>query len=76
MPRLSLQAESCSASNAYTPVVAGKSRRYRMAPAHIPVFLFQKPSTKNGISWSAIVFLAWYYLLPLPSAVDFQEGAT
>ena len=29
-------------------VVAGKCRRYGMAPAHIPVFVSQKPSTENG----------------------------
>ena len=31
-----------------------------MAPARSLVFLSQKPSTKNGIIWSAILFLAWY----------------
>ena len=30
-----------------------------MAPAHIPVFLSQKSSTKNGIILPAILFLAW-----------------
>ena len=30
-----------------------------MAPAQIPVFLSQKPSTKNGIIRAAILFLAW-----------------
>ena len=30
-----------------------------MAPAHIPVFLSQKPSTEDGINRSAILFLAW-----------------
>ena len=48
-----------SASNAYIPVVAVKSRRYGMAPAHIPVFLFQKSSTENGINRPANLFLAW-----------------
>ena len=39
--------------------MAGKSRRYGMAPAQIPVSLSQKPSTKNGILLPAILFLAW-----------------
>ena len=30
-----------------------------MAPGHISVFLFQKPSTKHGINRPAIFFLAW-----------------
>ena len=30
-----------------------------MAPAHIPVFLSQKPSAENGINRPAILFLAW-----------------
>ena len=30
-----------------------------MAPAHIPVFLSQKTSTKIGINRPAILFLAW-----------------
>ena len=40
-----------SAWNTYIPVVAGNSRRCGMAPAHIPVFISQKPSThpKHGI---------------------------
>ena len=40
--------------------MAAKSRRYAMAPAHIPVFLSQKPSTKNGIiRHPASLSLAW-----------------
>ena len=30
-----------------------------MAPAHIPVFLSQKPSTEDGIILPAILFVAW-----------------
>ena len=30
-----------------------------MAPAHIPMFLSQKPSTENGVNRPAILFLAW-----------------
>ena len=30
-----------------------------MAPAHIPVFLSQKPSTENGINRPAVLFSAW-----------------
>ena len=48
-----------SASNAYILVVAGKSRRYGMVPAQIPVLLTQKPSTENGINRAATLFLAW-----------------
>ena len=49
-----------SASNAYILVVAVKSWQYGMAPAYIPVFLSQKPSTENGINrpWQAILFFA------------------
>ena len=47
-----------TASNAQIPVVAVKSRRCGMAPAHIPVFLSQKPSTENGINRPANLILA------------------
>ena len=30
-----------------------------MAPAQIPVFLTQKPSTENGINRATTLFLAW-----------------
>ena len=30
-----------------------------MAPAHIPVYLSQKPSTKNDIIGRSILFLVW-----------------
>ena len=41
-----------------------QSRRYETAPAHIPVILSQKSSTrtKNGIMLPAILFLAWIHL--------------
>ena len=39
-----------------------------MVPVHIPVFLSQKSSTKNGIHRPAIVFLAW------PQAAAEQQG--
>ena len=48
------------------PVVAGKSRRYGMAPAHAMVFI-QKPSTKYGILaeilvLTGLVFYCWSFL--------------
>ena len=41
-----------------------------MAPAYIPVFLSQKPSTKTGIIRPAILFLAW-----VPRVAWFTQAA-
>ena len=66
-----------SACNAYISVVAGKSRRYGMTPAHIPVFLSQKRSTQNGINRPAILFLAWTTLSGCsPAQVPCHAGLT
>ena len=40
-------------------VVAGKSRRNGMAPAHAIVFLSLKPGTENAVIQATILFLAW-----------------
>ena len=42
--------------------MAGKSRRYGMAPAQVPVFLSQKPSTDDGQFRVAGLRLAWLRL--------------
>ena len=54
-----------SACNAKISVVAGISWRHGMAPAHIPVFLSQNPSSKNGINRPASLFLAWIRIVKI-----------
>ena len=39
--------------------MAGKFRRYGIAPAHITMVYSHKPSPKNGVMLPAIIFLAW-----------------
>ena len=56
-------------------VVAGKSRRHGMAPAHAMVFLSQKPGTKDGIILPTLLFLAWMGTNRAPCTVGWWSVA-
>ena len=64
-PCLPAHAKQIECAQTHAPLslkclVAGKCRRYGMAPVHITgICLSQKPSIKNGVTRPAMLFLAW-----------------